>query len=999
MDVDLLRPGTVPISPDTVLWFEFLLDPSRLENHLKNNKTDPSPLDLIVSFLGVCPEKKDSEEVESTDSHNNADISKKRSLRHLALKILALKVAAYLKWDLSVIESKLPLPMQMTLLQDLLYFVLEGEVDVTTHGSLDLQEAESSPRVFAVALYHRWVLRAIMYNRLATRHTRNLNVAIPGLQDPNSVPLGVIEDVLKCLEGQAANSMAVLDSLMKGCSPFMPVFETFLMLTEDSTKVKQDWSKGIQISTDEFQCQVLYDLGSYSFFREDYVKAREYFTKTADLFKKLGESHTEMKYCTISSSRLDGYCTACGIERPSVSRTLLHQLQSSIRDQFTGLVNVLQADNLKREIPQVHRDILELDIQGAMSSGKFTVARDLLLQVQTLNVVCRVVKGLPSCADYILRLQHGKTKAVEMLINALKPVLSQASSIEQQRIKLFLLSLCEHSPMLERVVMTPELIGLLSPAEKKEIVVYGETAAEVPPLLLNTGWDLPDLGNTRLQVGNLEHQLIMTYQPEEIKELLFKLSSFNAVKEQWRVNNKWELPIPLQSLVIALPRGFIQDFTFILLAKSRELTAMKDFVAAQELLSVVEREVKQNSMVSTGVIYKLCRLLAWEMLLIQITQLMAEWPGTNLNTEPLVNGCKQCLSALPSGDTVIPRVEILEQCAVCLLNLGQWDYLTGLEKRWNYFELAAAIASACHDIVKYKGNKKVCKDAWDIVLAVFGSSLQQKRSGSGTTTVIHRDSPTHCGSPHSQSGLYQFFAQLRDPTALAVAISLLARIHNVLRDESSLELSVEYTVLWPAAISNSNSFSYRAVGEMLSQLLTQALKYHPNNTSWLKLMADLNFVNGHYAVALKFYLEVGILVSDFFSQPLPRSMMDDHVYRRMIKCCSQLQCYTQAAVLCQFLDEVDYTTAFKNLGEVKTNSCSDAMDAYYSCIWDTTILEYLVYLHTKRGEHHRKQEAIKTVGLLELNANNNEEIQREAANIRKSRFMRALARQFVCSDS
>lgn len=34
MDVDLLRPGTVPISPETVLWFEFLLDEDLLLKHL-----------------------------------------------------------------------------------------------------------------------------------------------------------------------------------------------------------------------------------------------------------------------------------------------------------------------------------------------------------------------------------------------------------------------------------------------------------------------------------------------------------------------------------------------------------------------------------------------------------------------------------------------------------------------------------------------------------------------------------------------------------------------------------------------------------------------------------------------------------------------------------------------------------------------------------------------------------------------------------------------------
>lgn len=39
MDVELLRPGNVPISPNTVLWFEFLLQPNLLEQHLK--KTNP----------------------------------------------------------------------------------------------------------------------------------------------------------------------------------------------------------------------------------------------------------------------------------------------------------------------------------------------------------------------------------------------------------------------------------------------------------------------------------------------------------------------------------------------------------------------------------------------------------------------------------------------------------------------------------------------------------------------------------------------------------------------------------------------------------------------------------------------------------------------------------------------------------------------------------------------------------------------------------------------
>ena len=71
----------------------------------------------------------------------------------------------------------------------------------------------------------------------------------------------------------------------------------------------------------------------------------------------------------------------------------------------------------------------------------------------------------------------------------------------------------------------------------------------------------------------------------------------------------------------------------------------------------------------------------------------------------------------------------------------------------------------------------------------------------------------------------------------------------------------------------------------------------------------------------------------------------------MIKCCSYLQCHTQVAVLCQFLDETDYSAAFKALQE---RNVYDAMDAYYCCIWDITILEFLVRILLVRLVHMRK---------------------------------------------
>lgn len=129
MDVDLLRPGTVPISPETVLWFEFILDEHLLLKHLLKpscgncgiiykfhshiiicNFTDPSPIDLITIFFNAMLESLKNEIKPAIDLENGEQLGSgdnyvdahfKSSLKNLALKILSLKVAAHLKWNLS----------------------------------------------------------------------------------------------------------------------------------------------------------------------------------------------------------------------------------------------------------------------------------------------------------------------------------------------------------------------------------------------------------------------------------------------------------------------------------------------------------------------------------------------------------------------------------------------------------------------------------------------------------------------------------------------------------------------------------------------------------------------------------------------------------------------------------------------------------------------------------------------------------------------------------
>ncbi|XP_015607164.1 integrator complex subunit 8 [Cephus cinctus] len=1001
MDVDLLRPGTVPISPDTILWFEFLLNPSLLEKHLSKPLPDPSPTDLIIKFMSInFDQKEETKIIDPEVGEIKPNGHSKWPHKTLALKILSLKVATYLKWDLDLLQKKLPLPMQLTLLQDLFYITTDVIVEIPAVPEYSVNSV-SDQVLFTIVLYHRWYLRAIIYRALHNKQCKQQFIHIPGIQESTFIPPGVSDEIIRKLEAHVSNALNVLNAVLQSndLKPKVLSFDTFQMLTEDSTEVKQNWEKMIPITVEEFKCQIHYDIAVFHLLREEYQTAKHHICQARDLFLTLNKTEP-LLYCTVKKEFLDGCCLACEVPIEEIQPSLTQQLHRAIRDQYTNILQILQSDNISREIPQVYRDNLELDLQGGLANRKMVVSRDLLLQIQCLNLVRKVVDSDVVLGDYPSEIKAAGAKGLDLLFWALNTVLEKASPTDNRRIARYLLHLVLSSDidgLTSRILNTPNCIALFNETERHEIEM--ETTSDdldMPDLLLNNDWGVPlqtYTQNPRLEIFELEQRLILSYNPHEIRDIIIQLAEKNPMKPLWPVNSCWELPIPLQSVAMSLPRGFLQDYSYILLAKSREMVSVKDFIGAKDLLCALEKEVQQHVQVGNTLLFKLCKMVGWEALLVEIWHCLYAWPATTVcDTQALVVQCKQCLGALQATDQVIPRQEIIEYCTVFMLNMAEWDYLTTLEKRWAYAEFAAAISSVCQEIVKYKGSRKFPRESWDMVLVAFGPSRDQpqKRSSSGNS------SGSSSASKDLIAGVSALLSRLREPTALTVAISLLARLHNVLRDESSLELYAQYLTLWPVSIPNSNSYNHRTISEHLFQLLMQALKYYPSNVPWLRLMGDLNFVLAYYESAMKYYLEAIMVSSDLFSQPVPRTQIDDLVYRRMIKCCAHLQCYTQAAVLCQFLEEVDYSLAFKMAAsDQKSCAPADAMDAYYHCVWDTTILEYLIHLHTKRGEHHRKQLAIKVIGLLELNSNNIEKIQKEAANIRKAKFLRALARQYV----
>lgn len=113
----------VSTGEETVLWFEFLLKPELLDKHVTSNA---KAVEIMSEFLNIpCVENSShqSADVNSPDADAHSKLESlplKLGRKQLALKILALKVASYIKWDLSIIEKNLSIQKQINILSDLL---------------------------------------------------------------------------------------------------------------------------------------------------------------------------------------------------------------------------------------------------------------------------------------------------------------------------------------------------------------------------------------------------------------------------------------------------------------------------------------------------------------------------------------------------------------------------------------------------------------------------------------------------------------------------------------------------------------------------------------------------------------------------------------------------------------------------------------------------------------------------------------------------------------
>ncbi|NXS15288.1 INT8 protein, partial [Mystacornis crossleyi] len=870
----------------------------------------------------------------------------------------------------------------------------------TKHVDVDLSSLPPTTAM-AILLYNRWAIRTIVQSSFPVKQVKpgppQLNVMNQIQQEKE-----LTENILKVLKEQAADSILVLEGALKlNKDLYVHTIRTLDLLAMEPGMVNgetESSTAGLKISAEEIQCQVCYDLGAIYFQQGStnaavHEKAKEKFFRTKELIAKNGSSSLHF---AIDEERLAGYCQACEVltsssDDASQQATPYSQIHSCMKSgKYQDLVKIFLEDNLTLSLPEQFRQSVLRELFQKAQQGNDALD-EVCFKVCVCNTVCDVLQGRIIDIQFCQLFLKPSKEKIDFLLEVCSGSINLESASEELKRKMaaFLKNLCLGMEDLQFVFMISShelFIKLLKDDERKLLI--DQMRKRSPRINLCTKpvtsfYDIP--ASASVNIGQLEHQLILSVDPWRIRQILIELHGMTSERQFWMISNKWEVPNVYGNVILGIKDSLTRDLVYILMAKGLHCCAIKDFVHAKQLFAACLELVTEFSP-------KLRQVMLNEMLLLDIYTHEA---GAGVSGErPPSDLISRVRGYLEMRVPDIPlRQVIAEECVAFLLNWCENEYLTmqvplPLVQTNPYVKLGQLLAATCKELPGPKESRRTAKDLWEVVVQICSVSNQHKRGNDGRVSLIkHRESTL--GIMY-RSELLSFIKKLREPLVLTTILSLFVKLHNV-REDIVNDIAAEHISIWPSSIPNLQSVDFEAVAITVKELVSYALTINANNHFWLIIQADIYFATNQYSAALHYYLQAGAVCSDFFNKMVPPDVYTDQVIKRMIKCCSLLNCHTQVAILCQFLREVDYKTAFKALQEQNSH---DAMDSYYEYMWDVTILEYLTYLHHKRGETDKRQIAIKAIGQTELNASNPEEVLQLAAQRRKKKFLQAMAKLY-----
>ena len=496
---------------------------------------------------------------------------------------------------------------------------------------------------------------------------------------------------------------------------------------------------------------------------------------------------------------------------------------------------------------------------------------------------------------------------------------------------------------------------------------------------------------------DLEYQLIESTCKEQILDLATRVP-----KQYQDINFRWKVPVIVENALAAVPVQ-LRQCILIILAKANELREAGMFAESRDLFLAVQESYGTQ-------VTPLAELIPYEILRTELENILE----TNDVDETLLKKCEQFLPY----DQILLEFSPLFPELLCrfLLKSKHHSLQNDFSNRTAILRLSSLLCFSARGSFSSKHSK----DLWDVVVesimdtpvtqpAVEPKEQQQHHRKRHQLRRPHRDSVKQDMDQKQASlsdsdvkrqesqrqSFLHFSCSLSDPGMKSVIASCLIKMYNLVRDNSVHELSMPilpHSILWPNSIGvNQTMPSLPIISSVLKTVVESAAKEQPSDLTWIRCLAELALVEGQYEDCMKHFLTMMTMKTSFFTF-FTQSRDEEDIIERMISASNKLSCHTQSAVLQQMLQQPNYSLAFKSLSE---RCCFDSCDDLIACIWDITLLEFLVNLNVRRGDSERKSRAMQLIGQLELNSNNSQDILKEAANIRKRKFFQILCKKYL----
>ena len=977
-------------------WFSYLLDPSKLTVDIESGATPETLQPLLLDLLSNLLNNQTAGFF--TDNPQELWYAKNEERKCAVLRNLCLRLAAFSSWSLSSLEKVLPSPLLLYLLTALVQAqpgqeeeAMNSLASTVRHTELDLKAlASPGPSLQALTLLHRWVVRTFMVIRTPVKTERTSTVMVPGVwRDPAVIYRDQTHTFVSAVAPTSIKFLqAVLDSEASPTSvPSHRSFPSSVSALSNGSYSVSSWDTSTLISCDTSLGLALaaYDLGSCYFFCEDYDRAKACFSKYFTYVSNLGVGSNQVLEEEVENKKLAGYLVCLDLQPPEpypAQESLESKMIVSTSSQYDGMNNILEDDNLSLEkVTMSGRELMELELRDKINEGKIAAARDFLPSILVQNMLKRTSKGLPLSSRAKRTLSNMTEKLMSMLEDQVMKMLAVAREREKGLLKCLVIDLVMEGiiPMQNKLVAAAKVdqrAKLLPPSKYK----------------LNTAkqsFMLETFGMEKISRLNTSVQIMSSFSAGQVVSLANTL----GIRMARKISSRWMLETEQLNR-----NNIVPDLIFILLAKVQQLKKMKRLPEARLLLQKAQNELMKGPSKNERFPPWLGSHIDGEHLLLeQIADAdKSEGLQAQLTPDELLKRTATWLSVDPP-----PTPALVESSLLALLNAGDWEAVGRLSHPNMGYVVNSRPPHTCVIILarnlaflmlNLRANnpqmiKKFGRDVWELVGQLVSNGGNKRPKDGGTAaSLVSRD----------RAAVTAFLCQLTHEPLVRLTTSLIATLFNVARDDPNTDILSPDSTVWPTGLATNQAVQERTVEDMLTQVITSAIAKSPKDPTLLRMLADIQFANSRYSSALSLYVETIAVRSDFFQLELGPSQnqgmvtLEESLVSRLVTCARELGRLTQAVVLSQFSQEPNYAQAFKFLEDRSL----DGSDSLYGCIWDMAVLEFAMSLHTKRGEVARRREALHCIWQLELNTNNDDEIIKEAANVRKAMFLRSLAMQF-----